>query len=214
MSTFILHKNFNREEETIMKKIKKIFVNLILFGIIFALIICIIIEKSEENNKYQIVKKQETLTVNTEDTEKIEYPKEEIPQTYKGYKVCAKLEIPEIELETYILNNYSLEALQISVTKFWGVEPNTNGNFCVVGHNYINKNMFKNLKKLEIGDKLNLIDSEIGKVQYEVFEKYTVLPEDVSCLDSITNNKKEITLITCTNDSKKRLIIKAKEIQL
>ena len=40
-----------------------------------------------------------------------EYPKEEIPKQYKGYAVAAKLEIPEIKLQTYILKQYSKNAL-------------------------------------------------------------------------------------------------------
>lgn len=54
-----------------------------------------------------------------------EYPKEDIVKEYKGYDVVAKLEIPKIDLETYVLKNFSESALNVSVTKFWGVEPNT-----------------------------------------------------------------------------------------
>ena len=80
-----------------------------------------------------------------------QYPKEEVVNEYKGYQVIARLEIPTINLETYILQKYSEETLNISVTKFWGADPNTEGNFCVAGHNFKNENMFRNLKKLEIG---------------------------------------------------------------
>ena len=59
--------------------------------------------------------------------------------------MAGKLEIPKIELETYILEEYSEQALNISVTKFWGADANQIGNFCVAGHNFQNKNMFRNL---------------------------------------------------------------------
>ena len=39
-----------------------------------------------------------------------------------------------------------------------------------------------------------------------------MVPEDISCLEQKTNEKKEITLITCTDDSKQRVIVKAKEV--
>ena len=142
-----------------------------------------------------------------------QYPKEEVVNEYKGYQVIARLEIPTINLETYILQKYSEETLNISVTKFWGADPNTEGNFCVAGHNFKNKNMFRNLKKLEIGNKLFILDNAIGKVEYEVYDLYKVLPEDVSCLSQETNGKKEVTLITCTSDSKERIIVKAREIE-
>lgn len=140
-----------------------------------------------------------------------QYPKEEIESQYKGYEVIAKLEIPTIELETYILKQYSKNTLNISVTKFWGANPNQKGNFCIAGHNFQNKNMFHNLRKLEIGDNLFVSDNEIGKVEYEIYDIYTVEPENVKCLSQETMGKREVTLITCTSDSKRRIIVKAKE---
>ena len=68
------------------------------------------------------------------------------------------------------------------------------------------------MKKLEIGDTFYISDNKIGKVEYEVYELYRVTPEDVSCLSQETNERKEVTLITCTNDSKKRIIVKAREV--
>ena len=69
--------------------------------------------------------------------------------------------------------------------------------------------MFYNLKDLEIGDKLTISDNTVGIVEYEIYDIYMVIPEDVSVLSQDTNGRKEVTLITCTNDSKKRIIVKA-----
>ncbi len=141
-----------------------------------------------------------------------QYPKEEIIKEYKGYAVCARLQIPAIELETYVLKEYSIQALNVSVTKFWGANPNQIGNFCVAGHNFVRKNMFRNLKKLVVGDKIIVTDNSVGIVEYEVYDIFQVNPKEVDCLDQETNGKREITLITCTTDSKKRIIVKAREI--
>ena len=141
-----------------------------------------------------------------------QYPKEEIIKEYKGYAVCARLQIPAIELETYVLKEYSIQALNVSVTKFWGANPNQIGNFCVAGHNFVRKNMFRNLKKLVVGDKIIVTDNFVGIVEYEVYDIFQVNPKEVDCLDQETNGKREITLITCTTDSKKRIIVKAREI--
>ena len=172
--------------------------------------------KIEGNSNVPKVEKAKLTSINlnylTNNIVEKEYPKEEIITTYRGYEVCAKLEIPKIKLETYVLSNYSTQALNISVTKFWGVDPNEIGNFCVAGHNFINKNMFRNLKKLDVGDKLYIIDNNIGKVEYEVYKIDKVSPKDVSCLEQ-SNNNRETTLITCTNDSKQRIIVKAKEVK-
>ena len=71
---------------------------------------------------------QKEKEIEKEDTTK-QYQKEEIPKEYKGYNVIAKLEIPKIDLQTYILSTYSKVSLNISVTKFWGADPNQKGNF-------------------------------------------------------------------------------------
>lgn len=142
-----------------------------------------------------------------------QYEKEDIITEYKGYTVSSKLTIPAISLEAYILQNYSINALRISPTKFWGVDANQVGNFCVAGHNFKNKNMFSNLKKLNIGDRFFISDNEIGKVEYEIYDKFIVFPHETECLNPETNGKREVTLITCTIDSKQRIIIKAREVE-
>ena len=166
-------------------------------------------EKSEvqprNNNENEIVTEIQKPTK--------QYEKEDVIVEYKGYTVSSKLTIPTISLETYILQNYSVNALRVSVTKFWGVDANQIGNFCVAGHNFKNKNMFSNLKKLNIGDRLFISDNEIGKIEYEIYDKFIVFPHETDCLNPETNGKREVTLITCTIDSKQRIIIKAREVE-
>lgn len=201
------------------KRIINIFFIIVIFVVIFYGVSELYKEKKQEkDNNYQvkrlIIDEYENFSNNSinenNELENKEYPKEKIEEKYKGYDVLAKLEISKINLETYVIN-FSENALNVSVTKFWGNNPNEIGNFCIAGHNFKNKNMFHNLKKLEVGDKLILKDNSVGCVEYEIYNIYTVVPEDVSCLSQNTNGKKEITLITCTNDSKKRIIIKARE---
>lgn len=198
---------------------KRKILDLIIITIIFVILtIAMLIEYEERkllNNKQAyIIKNLSSIYVPEKEVEKQNtvIEKEEIIKEYKGYNVSAKLEIPKIDLETYVLKNFSKSALSTSVVKFWGVEPNQIGNFCVAGHNFINKNMFHNLKKLSIGDRLFLSDNEVGKIEYEVYEFSRVPPEDVSCLSEETNGRRIVTLITCTSDSKNRIIVKAKEV--
>lgn len=194
---------------------KKIYVILIIFMSILSLSIFLKTKERNEslNKPYNFFSNQTIINnVNNEIIEESKYPKEEILETYNGYKVCAKLVIPKISLETNVLSDYSEVALKNSVVKFWGVEPNNVGNFCIAGHNFKIKNMFSKLKDLKLGDKLFITDSKIGKIEYEIFKIDIVLPEDVSCLKAITENEREVTLITCTIDSKKRIIVKAKEV--
>ena len=132
--------------------------------------------------------------------------------TYKGYPVIAKLEIPKIDLETYVISEYSEQALGVSVTKFYGGNPNEVGNFCIAGHNYVTKNMFHNLKKLSIGDTFTLIDTKHREGIYKIYLVETVEPDETQCLSQKTDGKIETTLITCTTDSSKRIIVKAVKI--
>ena len=206
------------------KRKHKYLVNFILLFLISSIIIWVEIQIIKETNieyQYQVDKlalkqniSNENLKNNNSNTENINnnnFKNENLNNTYKGYDVCAILEIPKINLKTYILSNYSEKALNVSVAKFWGAQPNEIGNFCVVGHNFINTNMFHNLKKLKIGDNLYITNLKNIKIEYEVFDIYKVLPNDTSCLSQVTNGKRETTLITCTNDSSQRVIIKARE---
>ena len=147
----------------------------------------------------------------TQDTS-IHQTEESILTTYKGYPVIAKLEIPKINLETYVISEYSNQALGVSVTKFYGGNPNEVGNFCIAGHNYITKNMFHDLKKLSIGDTFTLVDTNNHEGIYKIYLVETVEPNETQCLSQKTDGRIEVTLITCTTDSSKRIIVKAVKI--
>lgn len=181
-----------------------------IFLILVSLVIinCIILARKRDNKVEENQYTTEKINIEIKETVK-QYPKEYVLKNYKGYDVCAKIEIPSISLEANILSEFSNKALKVSCTKFWGVEPNQEGNFCVAGHNY--KNMFYGIKKLQIGDTFFITDNEVGKVEYEIFYIDKVVPENVECLDAVTIGEKEVTLITCTSDSKYRIIVKARE---
>ena len=135
-----------------------------------------------------------------------------------NYTTIATINIPKIGVNYPILDGETdsvaeTEALlKISPTKFWGPNPNEVGNFCIVGHNYRNTKFFSKVPTLENGDIIEITDEAGKTIQYSVYDKYQVVPEDVSCTSQLTDGKKEITLITCTNDSKMRVIVKARAI--
>ena len=149
---------------------------------------------------------------NTMQDTSIQQTENDILTTYKGYPVIAKLEIPKIDLETYVISEYSNQALGVSVTKFYGGNPNEVGNFCIAGHNYVTKNMFHDLKKLSIGDTFTLIDNNQQEGIYKIYLVETVEPDETQCLSQKTDGRIEVTLITCTTDSSKRIIVKAVKI--
>lgn len=161
------------------------------------------VKTQEKENKNEIEKQIKK----DEDNNKI--ANNEIPSKYNGYPVIAKLEIEKINLDTLVLKEHNKQTLATSVTKFFGANPNEIGNFCIAGHNYITKNMFHNLKKVNVGDKIKLTDLTGRSINYKVYKKSTVLPNETQCLSQKTNGRTELTLITCTTDSSKRIVIKA-----
>ena len=133
-----------------------------------------------------------------------------LPTTYKGYVVSAKLYIPKINLNTYVLDDKSDEAMWICPTKYYGPEPNEVGNYCIAAHNYDRENMFNHIIELEIGDTIYLSDNKNGTVGYEVYDIYKAIPTNTEALLQNTNGKAEITLITCSDYSSKRIIVKCR----
>ena len=136
-----------------------------------------------------------------------------IPVTtqYSGYLVDCRLEIPKINLKTNVLSDYTKEGLKICASKYYGPNVNESGNYCIAGHNYQKKNMFHHLINLEIGDSVFVTDNKNGKIEYIIYDIYRVKPENIEPLSQETGGKKEITLITCVNYSKNRLVVKAIE---
>ena len=161
------------------------------------------VKTQEKENKNEIEKQIK------KDEENNKIANNEIPSKYNGYPVIAKLVIEKINLDTLVLKEHNKQTLATSVTKFFGANPNEIGNFCIAGHNYITKNMFHNLKKVNVGDKIKLTDLTGRSINYKVYKKSTVLPNETQCLSQKTNGRTELTLITCTTDSSKRIVIKA-----
>ena len=121
------------------------------------------------------------------------------------------IEIPKIKIKYPFFSTVSDELLKISPCKFYGPMPNTVGNLCIAGHNYDDNRFFSKLHELSIGDSINIFDSNGNLVTYYIYEKYEILASDTSCTSQNTFGKKEITLITCNNKNKNRLVIKACE---
>ena len=131
---------------------------------------------------------------------------------YKGFEVLGTIEIPKTEVKYPILNpgNNQKGAIEVAVAQIYGPGPNKEGNTIIIGHNYRNGLFFSNNKKLSNGDKIYITDLEGNRVEYTIYNKYQTKPEDASYMTRNTNGKREISLSTCTDDSKQRIIIWAR----
>ena len=130
----------------------------------------------------------------------------------ESYSTVATVAIPSLNLNYPVLSETSDELLKIAPCKFWGPNPNEVGNFCIVGHNYRNKKFFSKVPTLDIGETVEVTDMSGRTLTYKIYDKYTVDPTDVRCTSQLTSGKKEVTLITCTDDSQQRVVVKATQV--
>ena len=195
-----------------MKKICDIILILLIIGaIIFGVIIGSEYIRREKNEDKLSAVVAQIESINTDTSKSNEENKQELIKV-DGYDVEGIIEIPKINIKYPIVSKTSDEAMKVAITKFWGTNINDIGNYTMAGHNYKNGTMFGKTKYLEIGDKIKMTDLNLNTVEYEIFKIYTIDPDDVTCIESVDPNSREITLITCTNGHKNRLVTKAREI--
>ncbi len=130
--------------------------------------------------------------------------------TYKGFGVLGTMEIPATNFKYPILEKVTKKSIETAVAFLYGSGINQPGNSVIIGHNYRNGLFFSNNKKLNIGDKIYITDNAGNQLTYTIYNKFETTPEDTSFYQRDTGGKAEITLSTCTDDSKARLIIFAK----
>lgn len=130
---------------------------------------------------------------------------------YKGFPMVGTIEIPATDLKCPVLETSSKEAIEVAVGIYDGPGLNKVGNTTIAGHNYRNGTFFSDNDQISNGDKIYITDASGKKVVYVVYNTYITTPEDSKHLERDTQGKREITLTTCTDDTKSRIIILAKE---
>ena len=131
-------------------------------------------------------------------------------KTYKGFGVVGTMEIPATNFKYPVLEKVTKKSIETAVAFLYGTGINQPGNSVIIGHNYRNGLFFSNNKKLNNGDKIYITDNDGKKVTYTIYNKFETTPEDTSFYQRDTGGKAEVTLSTCTDDSKARLIIFAR----
>lgn len=190
--------------------------------------------ESEENvipakieEEKEIEEEKDIEEINTQEVESEEEQKEEAPaqstekvKSYtssngKIYDSIGVLNIPSLNIEYPILSTTNEKNLKVSLTKYWGGNPNEVGNLCVSGHNYKNSKFFGKLQNIKNGDIIQITDLNGQTLDYKVYDTKIVDPSDTSCTSQLTNGNIEITLITCYYENgsahaSKRFIVKAR----
>lgn len=197
---------------------KKILVILILIGISLISVASYIdykdnnikndlISNYENNSSIDNSIEKENDNIENKISNEFEYKEETINS--KRTNVIGILEIKSIGLKAPIVDGE--ENLDYVVAKYRNsANFGQVGNVILAGHNNMKGSIFKNLYKVKIGDIIEFkTDNNIYK--YKLTERVIVNPSDSSLLTQDIS-KKEITLITCINSAKERLILKGKII--
>lgn len=132
-----------------------------------------------------------------------EYPQGEVLTASNGetYSIIANLKIPSLGIDYPVLSDTSDTLLKISLTKYWGGNPNQVGNLVILGHNYKSTKFFSKLPNIKVGDIIELTDLYEKTLSYSVYSTDIIEPDDNSCTSQKTNGNTEITLITCYYDN-------------
>lgn len=193
-----------------MKKICNFIIILLVIALIVVLAMLIVRYGGNYKNEKEVAVVLENIEQQLE--QKSPESKEEILDVeYKGYKIEGIIEIPKINIKYPIIDHTNEETMKLSITKFWGPQANEIGNYTVAGHNNKDGTMFGETKYLQIGDIIKLTNLKNETVEYTVFKIYSIDPDDVSVVESVEPETREITLITCTNGHKNRLVTKARQ---
>ena len=196
-----------------MKKVYNLIIAVLIVALIVVVAMIVIRYGGNYLNEKEVSSSLETIEeeLNKEETQQ----SESLPELeFKGYKIERIIEIPKINIKYPIIDHTNEETMKVSITKFWGPQANEIGNYTVAGHNNKDGTMFGKTKYLQIGDKIKLTNLKNETIEYEIFKIYSIDPDDVSCVESVENGTREITLITCTNGHKNRLVTKARQIKI
>lgn len=211
MNQILLNFNYNREKNRKRKFLFKIILYisiLIIFcAIVYFLSFAYISNKEEKLSSFYM----NNFNLERLYSDGSNYTTVELNSSGKFF-VVGLIKIPKINIQYPILSNTTDELLKMAPCRFYGPYPNQIGNLCIAGHNYDDNRFFSNLYKLNIGDVINIYDSNNSCITYSIYQKYEISIKDTSCTSQDTNGAKEITLVTCNNINKNRLIVKAMEI--
>lgn len=193
-----------------LKIYRAIFIILLLGAIILIALIAVKQWNSMKNEKENQEVVETFSNVEIQDSETVQL---------NGYDVIGIVTIPKINIQYPILAietsnpEETKEPMRYGIVRYWGGNVNDYGNLSIAGHNNYNGTMFGKTKDLVIGDIVELTDLTKTTMQYKIYDKFVTDPNDVSILATNDETIREVTLITCTNGNKERLILKAKQIE-
>lgn len=172
--------------------------------------------KVENKNKTMVkqfeerVKESRNKNSKNEDNNKVDSRDAKKKELSLSEGTIGIIQIPKIDLTVAIGEGVKKELLRYAVGHFpETVMPGEKGNCALAGHSsYVYNEFFNGLEEnIANGDKI-LIKTMQGDFEYKVYDKFVVEPERVEVLNP--SEESILTLVTCTEKGKRRLIVKAK----
>lgn len=168
--------------------------------------------ETTEENSVSLEEIADRLASETEVNEETQSDDEFEPVYYEGYEVKGTIEIPRTKVNYPILDAITRKSLNVAIGLVpYGPGINEVGNTILYGHNFRNGTFFSNNKKLQNGDEVIITDQKGEKVTYVIYDMFQTTANDAEYMTRDTQGRREISLQTCTDDSKNRLIILAAE---
>lgn len=161
------------------------------------------------NSNSTVEEEYADLSLVTEEQREEETPSN-VRDRLKNQTVLGIIEIEKIDLIYAVVEGTKDENLGVAIghmknTAAFG-QP---GNCALAGHRGgISGPYFKKIDKLKKGDLIKLTDANGDVYSYYVTESFVVDPSEVWVAENNTKEKM-LTLITCENNSTKRLIVRA-----
>lgn len=172
-------------------------------------------EEQFENEQEEVKTNEQENTITTPEPQNTNHNnggnKQGTTVTYRDYNMIGTIQIPKIKLKSPIVDKVTPKSISAAVAVLYGPGLNQVGNTVIVGHNYRNGTFFSNNKKLVVGDKIYVTDQTGKKIEYTITNTYITSDTDFDYATRDTQGKREISLSTCTEDVKKRLVIWARE---
>lgn len=163
-------------------------------------------EKREAEKPERSVTMEEAVSITPQPEIRYPYymldPNMKMPvKTVNGFDYVAKLEIPVLELELPVMDNWDYKKLQYAPCRYTGTPYLENLVICA--HNY--KSHFGRNATLQAGDEVIVTDMDGNVFRYEVAETET-LPSNA--IAEMTAGEWPLTLFTCTVGGSARVTVR------
>ena len=125
-------------------------------------------------------------------------------------QTLAILRLDRLNIKVSVAEGIEKDILRLSAGHFPGSEMPGEGNFAIAGHSsLVYTCLFNGMYNAVRGDIIT-VTTRTEKHEYVITDITVVEPTDVELLDH--TNESVITIITCTNSGKERLIIRGIEV--